>query len=57
MNGTDLSGFFHESILYVIPAQAGIHEKRPLLVRLDPGLRRDDGGFNLSQCHSFKDKL
>jgi hypothetical protein len=23
-------------------------EKRPLSVRMDPGLRRDDGGFGLS---------
>jgi hypothetical protein len=32
----------------VIPAQAGIQEKGPLMAQLDPGLRRDDRGFLLN---------
>jgi hypothetical protein len=48
-NGTYLSGIVYTKTTFVIPAQAGIQEKRPLLVRLDPGLRRDDGDFGLSK--------
>jgi hypothetical protein len=43
---------FIENTFIVIPAQAGIQEKWPLLARLDPGLRRDDGVYCLSKCHS-----
>ena len=32
----------------VIPAKAGIQGTKPLMVRLDPGLRRDDGVFCLT---------
>ena len=33
---------------FVIPAKAGIQGAKPLMVRLDPGLRRDDGVFLLN---------
>ena len=52
MNGTYLSCIVIRKHTFVIPAQAGIQEMRPLLIRMDPGLRRDDGGFGLSKCHS-----
>jgi hypothetical protein len=36
------AGSLYENITFVMPAQAGIQEKWPLMVQLDPGLRRDD---------------
>jgi hypothetical protein len=38
----------YENTTFVIPAQAGIQEKWPLMAQLDPGLRRDDSGFCLT---------
>jgi hypothetical protein len=35
----------HGNTTFVIPAQAGIQEKGPLMAQLDPGLRRDDRDF------------
>ncbi|MGB5326861.1 MAG: helix-turn-helix domain-containing protein, partial [Gammaproteobacteria bacterium] len=50
-NGTYLRQIMSKLRLLVIPAQAGIQGTKPLTVQLDPGLRRDDGGFGLSKCH------
>jgi hypothetical protein len=55
--GTDQNGTYLRQItsrlrLLIIPAQAGIPGTKPPTVQLDPGLRRDDGGFGLSKCHS-----
>ena len=52
MNGTYLRQITSRLRLPVIPAQAGIQGTKPPTVQLDPGLRRDDGGFGLSKCHS-----
>ena len=42
---------------FVIAAQAGAQEIGHYVLRLDPGLRRDDGGFGLSQCYSCRASL
>jgi hypothetical protein len=51
-NGTYLSMIPGQDIEFVIPAQAGIQGTKLLRQQLDPGLRRDDGVFYLSKCHS-----
>jgi len=51
-NGTYLREITSRLRLPVIPAQAGIQGTKPPTVQLDPGLRRDDGGFGLSKRHS-----
>jgi len=35
----------YKNTALVIPAQAGIQKKHPSSALLDPGLRRDDGGY------------
>jgi hypothetical protein len=35
----------YKNTALVIPAQAGIQKKHPYSALLDPGMRRDDGGF------------
>ena len=57
MNGTYLRQITSRLRLPVIPAQAGIQGTKPPTVQLDPGLRRDDGGFGLSKCHSCQTKV
>jgi len=52
LNCTYLRQITSRLSLLVIPAQAGIQGTKPPTVQLDPGLRRDDGGFGLSKCHS-----
>ena len=53
-NGTYLRQITSRLRLLVIPAQAGIQGTKPPTVQMDPGLRRDDGGFGLSKCHSIQ---
>ena len=45
-------GLLYENTTFVITAQAGIQKKGPLMVQLDPGLRRDDRSFGLSKRYS-----